>query len=232
MSPQMTTILENARAQLGQPMWFTDDLNDTFSLIEAQRRRIAELENLATKDELTGLSNRRGLNAAITLEGERIARGQSSGAMMIVIDMNDFKAINDTFGHEAGDLALKAVSTTLLSFIRTTDHAARVGGDEFVLLLTHTTPSMMIRRLQVLEQALNGLMLDWNGRSISLSASLGSAALSVGHTNIQDLFAAADKAMYAAKAARKSKPAKASVAKGRFTPKAASAQSASERITA
>lgn len=231
MSPQLTSILENARAQLGQPLWFNDDLNDTFTLIEAQRRRIAELENLATKDELTGLSNRRGLNAAISTEAERIARGQSNGAMMVVIDLNDFKALNDTFGHEAGDLALKAVAATLLSFIRTTDHAARIGGDEFVLLLTHTTPSQMVRRIQVLEQALNGLMLDWHGRTLTLSASLGSATLSTGLTNVQDLFAAADKAMYAAKAAKK-KPTKASVAKGRFTAPAASAQSSSERIPA
>lgn len=180
------------------------DIQHAYSLIEAQRRRIAELEDMATKDELTGLSNRRGLLDVIARENDRVARGQSTGAVLVMIDLNDFKSINDTFGHDAGDAALKAVSNTLLGFIRTTDYAARVGGDEFLLLLAHTTPSQVSRRLQMLEEFLGELSVKWNKRPVTISAAIGAASLD-GKTKPVTLINKADKAMYDAKAALKKK---------------------------
>src|SRR5690606_6725086 len=106
--------------------------------------------------------------------------------------------LNDTFGHEAGDTALKAVAATLLGFIRTTDIAARVGGDEFVLLLTHAAPALLARRIQMLEDFLNNLAIEWRGRSIELNAALGTKALT-GSGLPSSLLEAADISMYEAK---------------------------------
>lgn len=207
------------------------DLRDAYALIEAQRRRIEELEQLATKDELTGLANRRGLLSAISMENDRIGRGQSPGGMLVMIDLNDFKAINDTFGHEAGDTALCAVAATLLGFIRTTDIAARVGGDEFVLLLTHTAASVLNRRLQMLDEYLNSLSIDWRGRTLSLKAAIGTKALT-GSGLPSQLLEEADSAMYESKLAAKRRQKRSLAPKQRFTPVVASSSTISERITA
>lgn len=178
------------------------ELQRAYTLIETQRRRIAELENLATRDDLTGLANRRGLSDIIARENDRIKRGQSTGAVLVMIDLNDFKRINDELGHDAGDAALRAVSATLLSFIRTTDHAARLGGDEFVLLLTHTTPTAMTRRIMQLDEYLNNMSFKWNRKPISINAAIGSVTLD-GLTPSEKLLRKADRAMYDAKALQK-----------------------------
>ncbi len=227
MTPPITARYDE-RTTFTPGAWIPDaeintvELQRAYSLIEAQRRRIAELENLATRDDLTGLSNRRGLTDVIARESDRIKRGQSLGGMLIMIDLNDFKSINDELGHDAGDAALRAVSATLLGFIRTTDHAARVGGDEFLLLLTHTTPTQMARRITMLEQYLNGLSIKWNKRTIAISAAIGSIALD-GSTPPEKLLRKADKAMYDVKAAQK---------KDKRSSSASTSTSPSERILA
>ncbi len=161
MTPPITATLGQTKSY-APPLWLDaqaagpsdrPDLRDAYAVIEAQRRRIEELEDLATKDELTGLSNRRGLMTAFSLENERIARGQSPGAVLVLIDLNKFKEINDTFGHDAGDAALRALSTTLLGFIRTTDHVARLGGDEFVVLLPTLDDPLIAARVAAVLQA-------------------------------------------------------------------------------
>lgn len=242
MTPPNAAILPQTKSY-APPLWLDAsvsatstapaDLRDAYALIEAQRRRIEELEDLATKDELTGLSNRRGLLTAFNLENERIARGQSPGAVMVLIDLNGFKGINDTFGHEAGDAALRALSTTLLGFIRTTDHVARLGGDEFVVLLSHTTQSQMNRRLSMLDQFINSLTLEWKGRRLSLSAALGSALLD-GRTGLTGVLEIADTAMYLAKNPSKSVKARVSsrAASHATGQRAAASSTPSERITA
>ena len=108
--------------------------------IAEQDRRIRELEDLAATDPLTGLMNRRGFEKFFELEQARIRRGHSPGALFVLIDLDRFKPINDTYGHLAGDECLKLVSAKLLQSIRMLDGAARLGGDEFTLLLTQLDP--------------------------------------------------------------------------------------------
>ncbi len=214
-----------------KPAFFTEkkpsstDLRAAYELIEAQQRRIEELETLATRDELTGLANRRGLLSAISIENERIMRGQSPGALLVMIDLNDFKMINDNFGHEAGDAALRAVANLLANFIRKTDHAARMGGDEFVLLLTHANAVALVRRLESLEQQLNSLTVDWRGRALCVKGAIGCKALT-GAGLPTALLEEADSAMYDAKIAAKS------AIQQRFAPPSVPSSTVSERILA
>ena len=98
------------------------------------------MEELATTDFLTGLHNGAGFDAAFAKEIDRTGRGLSKGGLLVIIDLDNFKMINDMYGHQAGDACLKLVAQTLAHEIRTMDTAARLGGDEFILLLSDADP--------------------------------------------------------------------------------------------
>ena len=166
-----------------------------------QENRIAQLEDLATTDELTGIQNRRGFYEAFVRELDRCERGQSAGGLLILIDLDNFKAANDTYGHLAGDAVLRLVATTLAGEIRQMDVAARLGGDEFVLLLSNTTKEDAAGRAQRLGQRLNNLALAWQGDVIPVHASLGLRAYGKGD-KIEAVFNAADTQLYARKKVR------------------------------
>ena len=170
--------------------------------IFAQEQRIRQLEKVATTDELTGMLNRRGFYDAFTGELERCNRGLIKGGLLVLIDLDNFKAINDTYGHLAGDAALRLVGRTLKNEIRAMDAAARLGGDEFVLLLSHTTKSDAASRAQNIGWKLNNLSLAWYGEEIPVRASLGLKAFVAGDT-ADMIFNAADAGLYQQKEVRK-----------------------------
>src|SRR5690606_14525499 len=97
----------------------------------------SELRALAKRDDLTGLPNRRGLRAKIIL-GEKSVRRKQSAAVLMMIDLDRFKAVNDRYGHAAGDAALVHLAGVAGAVLRDDDVLARVGGDEFCVLLPHT----------------------------------------------------------------------------------------------
>src|SRR6185295_9638211 len=149
-----------------------------------------------TTDELTGIRNRRGFHESFVRELDRCDRGQSGGGLLVLIDLDNFKAINDTYGHAAGDAALRLVAQTLAGEIRLMDTAARLGGDEFVLLLSNTTKGEAAGRAQRLGQLLNNLALAWQGDIIPVRASLGLRAYAKGDKT-ESVFSAADSQLYA-----------------------------------
>jgi diguanylate cyclase (GGDEF)-like protein len=170
--------------------------------ISEQEERIRLLETLATTDELTGLANRRGFFEMFHKELDRAGRGQSEGGLLILIDLDNFKAINDTYGHQAGDAALKLVAATLSADIRLMDTAARLGGDEFVLLLANTDRTKAAARARDLVRRLNALSLVWMGVEIPVRASLGLRDYKGGDT-AERIFGDADAAMYETKLGNK-----------------------------
>ncbi len=167
-----------------------------------QEKRIRELEKVATTDELTGMLNRRGFYDAFTGDIERCNRGLIKGGLLVLIDLDNFKNINDTYGHLAGDAALRLVGRTLKNEIRAMDAAARLGGDEFVLLLSHTTKGDAASRAQNIGWKLNNLSLAWNGEEIPVRASLGLKGFGPGDT-AEIIFNAADEGLYEQKEIRK-----------------------------
>lgn len=192
-------ILGAAMALLGQAQ---GELDQQRKQIEALRQKVAQLEDAATTDLLTGLKNRRGFEQAFEGELDRVRRGKSIGGVLLLIDMDNFKAINDTFGHAAGDACLRLVGQLLGHEVRAMDTAARLGGDEFVILMTDTTAEVLLSRIQGLIWKLNNLSLVWDGTEIRIGASVGMKPYDKSHT-AEEIFSGADKDMYTNK--RKSK---------------------------
>lgn len=170
--------------------------------IAEQAERIAQLEQLATLDELTGLMNRRGFYDVFLREIDRTTRGHSHGGLLIIIDLDNFKMVNDTYGHPAGDAALRLVAKTLKSNSRVMDACGRLGGDEFVLLLANTERDKALVRAQNLIRQLNSLTLVWYGTEIPIRASLGLKDYK-GNDKLEDIFGAADNSLYTQKRANK-----------------------------
>lgn len=169
--------------------------------ITNQDERIHALEQLTVTDELTGLKNRRGFFENFMAEIDRADRGVSAGGLLILIDLDNFKTINDTHGHQAGDACLRLVARTIDGFVRTMDTAARLGGDEFVILLSNTSKENAAARAQTLAWQLNNLALAWYGEEIPVRASLGLRNFGAGDC-ADKVFNDADLELYATKSFR------------------------------
>ena len=177
-------------------------------LLQAEQRlaeqaiKLQELESLASTDAMTGLLNRRGFEAFFAQELERTRRHNTFGSVLLVIDLDKFKLINDTYGHQAGDACLRQVGECLMKHIRSVDAAARIGGDEFAVLLSHTDPEKAANCVHQIRNALNGMHVTWGDITLKIGASVGLKYVS-DSTNFDAAYHAADKALYNDKKARK-----------------------------
>jgi len=164
-------------------------------------REQERLERLAMLDELTGLANNRLFKRCMDECASSSARTGKPLSLMLV-DLDHFKNINDTYGHQAGDLALKTAAMVLRRCVRNCDVAARVGGEEFAVILPHTATLEAAKAASRLLERLRATRVSLpDGRSIGLSASIGLAGgLSGQDESPTELFALADKALYQAKA--------------------------------
>ena len=165
-------------------------------------RRMLELEALAHEDELTQLGNRRSLKAALEYAIEYGSRYGGSLAV-VMADLDGMKALNDRFGHPAGDAALRQVGDVIRSSLRLTDHAARLGGDEFGIVMPQTRAEDAVRVADRIRDRIHSMLLPGGAR---LSASFGvtsvnHAAEATGATLIDR----ADRALYRSKAQGKNR---------------------------
>lgn len=163
--------------------------------IAEQEHHIHEMKRAASHDVLTDLKNRRGFQEDFSKELDRCKRGMSKGGVLVLIDLDNFKFINDTYGHMAGDACLKLIGNTLAREVRVMDTAARLGGDEFVLLLTNTERKSALNRIQKMSRTLNNLSLIWDGHEIHIRASVGLKAYT-DKDNADGIISAADLALY------------------------------------
>lgn len=154
-----------------------------------------ELSTLATLDSLTGLANRMSFNAAVTAAIETAGAGETT---VLFVDLDDFKDVNDVFGHSVGDNVLRKVAARLLGATRPQDMCARLGGDEFAVLLRDTGAEAAAK---VAERIVEGVAapMQVGGGDAYLGASVG-VATAKGVTDLERLIHSADVAMYAAKA--------------------------------
>jgi diguanylate cyclase (GGDEF)-like protein len=164
------------------------------------RGRIDFLERLADEDPLIPVANRRAFLREVT---RMIGFGQRYGtpASIIYIDVNHLKAINDSYGHAAGDAALLQVARTLLGQVRNTDVVARLGGDEFGVLLVQADRHLAETKAAQLAEAVQQRPLSWQGRNLPLDIAYGVHCFA-GNDNAGDALEAADQAMYARKRER------------------------------
>lgn len=185
-------------ATLAFVKWATVRLDIAEKKIAHQQERIRTLEEQAMTDELTGLLNRRGFYDSFVREMDRTERGHSAGGLIIMVDLDNFKMINDTYGHAAGDAALRLVARMLESNSRAMDSCARLGGDEFVLMLANTERDKALARAQNLIRQLNSLSLVWYGAELLIRASLGLKDYRAGEKP-EDILGEADLHLYAQK---------------------------------
>ncbi|RMG46847.1 MAG: diguanylate cyclase [Acidobacteria bacterium] len=162
-------------------------------LMRANRR----LEELATTDELTGLFNLRHLRERLDAEFRRAERYRTP-LSLVMIDLDGFKALNDERGHAAGDALLAAVGRRLAAGARSTDVAARIGGDEFVVLLPQTDLDEARRFAERLRRELTEVP-ERGGVGVSFSCGVACYPATAGARSPARLLAAADEAMYRAK---------------------------------
>jgi diguanylate cyclase (GGDEF)-like protein len=166
-------------------------------LTEHVEQLLAELDKAARTDRLTGLANRRALEDDYRREAARAARTGEPIAL-VLIDLNRFKDINDVYGHAAGDTALMGVADRMRSVLRATDGAARIGGDEFVLLLPN---SDMDSAAAVAERLTESAAARDSGAT-PVGLCFGVAVCKEGLESLDDLMRRADQALYTKKRAR------------------------------
>ncbi|MDD3354961.1 EAL domain-containing protein [Zoogloea sp.] len=165
----------------------------------SERRQLSrEMTHRATHDALTGLVNRAELEARVRrlLEHARSHRGSSS---LIFIDLDHFKAVNDACGHLEGDKLLKQVSSLLLHAVRARDTVARMGGDEFAVILEHCDVSQGLRIAQKICGQMEDFRFICDGRAFRVGTSIGLVPLDERWPDAAQLFQAADSACYIAK---------------------------------
>ncbi|NTV38778.1 MAG: GGDEF domain-containing protein [Demequinaceae bacterium] len=166
---------------------------------DAERR----LRDLACLDELTGLANRRALTSHLAGLLERVAHGASIGAVVLYLDLDDFKSVNDTHGHAVGDELLREIARRLLGCVRVSDLVARFGGDEFVLVVEGPRSAVDSTVVPSIEHAL-AQPFELGGVVVSALTSLGLASVASGdRVDAQTLLGRADATMYEVKHQRR-----------------------------
>ena len=145
-------------------------------LMQSSAQREEILEQLATRDELTGLWNRKGFSSLLSKEVTKLGRISGGAVTLAFVDLDGFKAINDTFGHDAGDLVLREVAEHLQKAFRDVDVIGRWGGDEIVIMMPYEEGhriTMEALRSKVDTALAAGLVLSKDGELYPLGASIG-----------------------------------------------------------
>jgi len=157
-----------------------------------------ELTYQASHDHLTGLYNRREFDRELK-QALLHAKRDDQSHTLCYLDLDQFKVVNDTCGHAAGDALLKKLSTYIKNSLRKSDIFARLGGDEFALLLLHCSISQATQVAENVRQLINEFRFNWEGKSFQIGVSIGLSPLSVTANDATEILATADMACYAAK---------------------------------
>ena len=183
-------------------------LEERFRLVDRQNAELSAvnraLSEMAYRDPLTGLYRRWYLDEQFRLELSRSTR-YGRHFSLLVIDIDNFKQVNDQWGHRAGDSVLKIVSRHLHQSVRTSDIICRYGGDEFCALLTDTPRDGALEVAERIRQRCETAIVNWEDQQIRFTVSIGLGAFGEGSkheiTGSEEIFESIDKAMYAAKSA-------------------------------
>lgn len=163
-------------------------------IIAQQRHRIGHLESLSVTDSLTGLLNRRGFEESLRLVLSNARRYLETG-MMAYVDLDNFKDINDEYGHEVGDEVLRCVAETLNKNCRRTDYVSRLGGDEFAILFVRADQVPTRARAVEVRRQLNPIQVNIGTLRLDVSASFGLEQYGPTTTS-KELMRRADRSMY------------------------------------
>ena len=153
---------------------------------------------LSITDELTGLSNRRFFDATFEKEFLRASRYKNK-LTLVMFDIDYFKSVNDTYGHQCGDYILKQISNAALQTFRKTDTVFRYGGEEFVVILTETDINQAIIPLERFRKTVQTLALNYQGKDVNVTVSIGACQLTSDMSSKEDFLQKTDEALYEAK---------------------------------
>lgn len=169
-----------------------------FHDVRKARRLATELNWQATHDALTGLINRYAFEYSLETALD-LAKKYGQSHVVLYIDLDQFKVVNDTCGHVAGDELLRQLSTILRSRVRESDHLARLGGDEFGALLENCDPDHAMRVANGILDTINEFRFVWDEKQFSVGASIGLVTVDERSDGITQILSAADLSCYAAK---------------------------------
>jgi Amt family ammonium transporter len=191
-------IIELSASRLDCPrepvtVYFFREISDEIALAE-------QLRETALTDSLTRLPNRYALEQQVDLALRNISRG-ATDSVLCFLDLDNFKSVNDTCGHAAGDALLQMVAEVFRQRVRSTDAVGRIGGDEFALLLNGCHLEDAIRCVAELRRRILNLDFSWDGHAFRVGLSAGLTTLTRRTTSIAEALAEADMACFAAKSA-------------------------------
>ncbi len=181
-----------------QPRTFSSDQLAILADLAKTVTSELELRTLATRDALTGALSRRALREEFS-RAISLARRHKFELACIFLDLDHFKAVNDTHGHGAGDMVLRACVEACRGELRTTDTIGRFGGEEFVILLPHTGAKAALAVAEKIRLALARCRVETETGSVRFTASFGVAALDGSEIDVDQMLKRADTALYAAK---------------------------------
>ncbi len=184
-------IRDRAGNLIGAVMVFHD--------VSKERRLHRALHYQASHDALTGLINRREFESRLTTAVEDARREKEARHALLYLDLDQFKLVNDTCGHPAGDQLLKQITGVLQSRVRSGDTLARLGGDEFGILLLDCTLEQALRVAENLRQAIREYRFVWQAEALSVGASIGVVEITHETPTVSAVMSAADVACYSAK---------------------------------
>ena len=169
-----------------------------FGDVTKERRLKRALSYQASHDALTGLINRREFDTRLETAVTAAQRGEGE-FVLLYVDLDQFKVVNDTCGHSAGDRLLRDITSLLQTRVRASDTIARLGGDEFGMLLERCSLEQAERVADSIRQAIHGYRFLWGANSLSVGASIGVVRIARETTSAASVLSAADIACYAAK---------------------------------
>ena len=185
--------IERARAEL------INVSTDFVDQLVAQQRQIDTLRRQATHDGMTQLMNYQYFQETLNREIARSRRSQSP-LTLVMADIDHFKSVNDTYGHLAGDQAIKNVADGLRANLRETDHIARYGGEEFAIVLYNIPPDEALSVIERVRQSIGDQTIYFDGQSFNITMSFGIASMQPEESiDREALIDKADKALYQAK---------------------------------
>jgi diguanylate cyclase (GGDEF)-like protein len=173
---------------------------DIMAASQAMQQQNRVLETLSITDSLTGLYNRSKLDAILSDQIARFKRTQREFTLLMM-DIDHFKTLNDTYGHLTGDEVLAAVAQILVQSIRSIDYAARYGGDEFIIILVETSAEQALRTAERICDQVEGMIYNIDSSSIAVTVSIGIVQCQPGDETPTAVLARADMALYEAKRA-------------------------------
>ena len=197
-------LFESAQKELEQRRDAQSALEKANEQLQAQIRRIEELQvelrEQAVRDPLTGLFNRRYLKDTLDREVSR-AKRENLPIGIIIMDIDEFKDVNDRYGHNAGDMMLKEMGNLLKASIRIEDFVCRYGGEEFVIVMPGATLGVAFERAELIRRKFEQMYVQYENEQLHATISLGVAAYPIHGTDGEDALIRADRALYQAKQA-------------------------------